>query len=753
MLKLEAKKLKVLPFCLGLAFFGLVSAQELPAPPQSASAVVAAGALPGTGNRTVTLDLKALGAWGPIQMKGTNSRRILGFNIRSDETILSAKLHLGYNFSPVVRESISQFRVSLNGKAVSVDRLVRAQSSGVRRTVDLDPKLFARENELNLSFISLSDEECDNPNAEYLWLTLSDPTRLELTVGPKPLSIDLKHLPEPFFDRRDHGRIVLPFVFSAKASRETLRAGGVLASWFGIQAGAKGIQFPSYFDELPQSSLVLFLRSGEELQGIKAPSGSNVSVVAHPQNPNLRVLVVSGQSDEEIVRAARSLTLTHGTLIGQSVGFPKDIVTGARKPNDAPAWIRTDRPMRFGELVKAEELISQTPSPEVMRFNFRVSPEVFTWRSQGAPLKIKYRASRLPTHTTSTLNVLMNDKVVDSIAINDRLPQAQSLAVTQGKDPSVREASFFAPPFAGKGRDQLQFVAAFDPFQIAGRCQPWIQDNLIVSVDPDSTVDFSSFPKFVAMPNLAHFTSLGYPFTKMADLSETAVVIPDRATPEEISTYFDVLGRMGESTGYPSIGHQLSSTSDVARHADKDLLVIASSKSQKLFSDWAAKMPLIMEGDGRRIREPQVSWRAQYRWEENEVDPLQADRGNINLTGIGKVAALLGFESPLAMGRSVVMFYAENSEEILRLTDAMFDPEKARLIQGDLVVVNDRRVQHTRAADPYFIGELPITSKIRWFFADHPLVVAILALLAALGFAALLYRPLRMIVSRKRSTT
>jgi cellulose synthase (UDP-forming) len=49
-----------------------------------------------------------------------------------------------------------------------------------------------------------------------------------------------------------------------------------------------------------------------------------------------------------------------------------------------------------------------------------------------------------------------------------------------------------------------------------------------MSVDQDSLLDLSTAYHFTSLPNLAFFVNSGFPFTRLADLSETAVVSPQQ---------------------------------------------------------------------------------------------------------------------------------------------------------------------------------------------------------------------------------
>ncbi len=70
-----------------------------------------------------------------------------------------------------------------------------------------------------------------------------------------------------------------------------------------------------------------------------------------------------------------------------------------------------------------------------------------------------------------------------------------------------------------------------------GRCEDTAPYNLKGAVLKDSYLDIRDIPHWAVMPNLELFSNAGYPFTRRADLTDTAVVLPDTPGPEEIETY------------------------------------------------------------------------------------------------------------------------------------------------------------------------------------------------------------------------
>jgi hypothetical protein len=710
-----------------------------------------APAAPAAANqRTVSLTLKQLGAWSAVRLRGVDGARNLFFNIRSDEVVVGARLRLAYEYSPALLPELSHLSIALNDRVVAVESLPQGRNVGNVRDIALDPRAFRDSNELRFNFVGHYARQCEDPWHSTLWLQISDLSRLELTLAPTSAAADLSTLPAPFLDRRDSESLRLPFVFANAPTFGTLRAAGIVSSWFGLQAGGRPVQFPAYLGQLPPGNGVVFLSGTETVGGLRAGAGATVSIQPHPANPTAKLLVVTGAGEEQLAQAARAIALGHMGLAGTTVNVTKDVAAPARKPGDAPAWVRTDRPMKLGEMARPEELRVQGYFPEVVRVNYRVPPDVFTWRSEGVPLRLRYRATSLPAQRASTVAIGVNNAFVHSIALNDPNPKQAEEAGTGRLNPSVRTASMFIPPYAVGGRDQLQVTFAFEMLR-EGLCQNPPPDNMVGAVDAESTIDFSGFPRYVALPNLSYFASIGFPFTRLADLSETAIVLPDRPSADEVALYLAVMGRMGEATGYPAVRHAVVTAGEVEKQPDRDLIVVGSGNNQPLMGRWAKQLPMVVDNGERRVRDVAYSWRPTYRWEQRDIDdgPATLDPG-MTLAGSGQLAALMAFESPLKSARSVVVLYADRSTDLRKLSDALLDSERVGLIRGDFAVVDDRNVSHTKVGATYSLGGLPTVSKLRWFFSDQPLLVALLALLASVALATVLYRPLRRVWSHRK---
>lgn len=702
--------------------------------------------------RLMTLGFKQMGALTPIQLRGVDGVWNFPFPIRSDEVVVSAKLKIDYSYSPSLLAELSHLKIALNDEVVTVLALPRDKGVANRREIELDPRLFTDFNKLSFRLIGHYTYKCEDPLHSSLWLTLSNAGTIELTLAPLAQENDLKYLPAPFFSKGDSRLLKLPFVFGAVPSMGTLKAAGVIASWFGSLASYRGAQFPAVLNSLPESSAVVFMQGSDRIGALSGTGTPTVSIESHPTIPGAKLLVVSGKNDEDLLRAARAIVFNHASLTGQRVEISEATEPPPRKPYDAPSWVATDRPVRVGELVRLDDLQVQGFFPEAIRVNFRVSPDLFTWRSLGVPMNLKYRYTYLPLTKNASLNVNVNGHFVQALALND--PSRKNAVLDRLKLPVltnnqvVREDLLFVPPYEVGGRNQLQLHYYFDPTK-EGECRDALPDNLQGAIDPESTLDFGGFPHYAALPDLAYFSNMGFPFTRMADLSETAVVLPDQPNSAEMSLYLSMMGRMGEATAYPVLRHALITASEIESVASRDLVVIGSAQRQTLMAKWADHLPLVQGNGERRVREPDIFRRALYRWAQQDLQDTPRPDGAMKIRSGSGLIAMMAFESPLQARRSVVYLHADRPDDLHKITDVLNDAERIGSVQGDFVVVTENGVSHAKTAETYHVGSLPLTTYLRWMFSTHPLLVSFFGLLICVLLSVVVYRQLRRLAEKR----
>lgn len=736
-----------------------------PTPALAASAVKALGvktpttAEPGTlvpGGRRQTLTFADLGALDPLQLRGTDGQNGVAFSVRGDEVVTGAILHLIYSYSPALLPNISQLKVLVNGEVAATLPVPRDQAGMlVARDVSLDPRFVSEFNHLNVQLIGHYTASCEDPANSSLWATVSNASSLDLTYASLASKPDLAALPQPFFDRRDVRRLELPFVFPQKPTAGTLEAGGIVASWFGALAGYRGALFPAQQDNVPLSgNAVVFATDDQRPAGVTIPaiSGPTIAVVDREAPARGKLLLVLGRTDAELKIAARALGIGQNTLTGQSVTITRLTELAKRAPYDAPNWLPTHRPVRFGELADARDLTVSGYDADAVHVNLRVPPDLFMWHTKGAPIDLRYRYTVRPQRDRSSLNVSVNSGFVQALPIPAESSSVFDLShyfarVLPDKTAEARR-TLHIPPLLLTPRAQLRLHFYYD-IPNTGECHGRLLENVIGAVDPNSTIDLSSFPHYMALPDLAAFANSGFPFTRMADLSETAVILPNDADSSDYSLYLLTMGRMGASTGYPVAGVTVGTADDVDKYADKDLLIFGAPGKQPLLQRWAKSMPFSSDGDSRTFQLSDIVFKLEDWWHgERGVERLPA-RADLTLVSSNGDALLTGFESPLKKTRSAVALVSAAGQSDADLSAALLDADVLPEIQGAMAVIHGRTVTITSNGDAYYVGHLSPQEYLRWALSSHPLLLMLGGVLAALIIAALFYRMLRSVAARR----
>lgn len=303
---------------------------------------------------------------GNIVLSGVNPQGHIEFGMRSDEMVSEAKLKLEYTPSPSLLPVQSQLKVYLNDELMEVLPIFKEQLGKKTLTeISLNPLYFSDFNRLRFELISHYQSACENLTSSSLWLDIGRNSELELTFQRLNLKNDLSYFPVPFFDPRDNRTNTLPMVFAGTPDKGLQQASAIVASWFGAQSGWRGHRFPVFYDQLPESNAVVFAtnnRRPDFLRDHPLVNAPVIEMINHPQNPFVKLLVLFGRDDNDLLQAAKGLAQGNILFRGDSVVVNDVEPLLPRKPYDAPNWVRTDRPVTFAELETYEGQLQASAS-------------------------------------------------------------------------------------------------------------------------------------------------------------------------------------------------------------------------------------------------------------------------------------------------------------------------------------------------------------------------------------------------------
>ncbi|WP_165585567.1 UDP-forming cellulose synthase catalytic subunit [Roseococcus sp. SYP-B2431] len=711
------------------------------APVPAASDPAAPDALP-PGARIVTRTLRELGLSGPMQLRGISDLQGVLFGLRGDEVVTQARMTVGGAASPQLIPNLSQIAITLNEQAVGTIPMDSARQTFGPMEFPLDPLFFAEVNRLNFRFAGRYTTECNDPLSGLLWATISDLSAVEMRIERLPPQRELARLPEPLFDRRIlQGIVTLPMILPETLGPAGLRAAAIAASWFAVQADYRGATFPVSRVAPERGDGIVVAVGVDSVPGVSLPrmDGPTLALIANPTDAFGTLLVIGGRSEAEAVAAAQSLVAARAALSGEVARVVAPSIPG-RQPYDAPRWIRTDRAVELGSLVSAQDLQSQGYAPGPVRVPLRTAPDILTWRNRGFPLTLAYRAPPGPVVdvATSRLDAAVSGVYLRSFRLADP-PLVPALSAAWdwvsdqtgvGTGTEIRSGRVSIPPYLILGRDELQL--RFDMRPMArGDCVA-VPADVRAAIEPTSTVDLRRAYRHARLPNLGFFASSGFPFTRMADLSNTAVVVPERANPVELTAFLDLVGQLAATVGLASTGVQVVTPGGLQSVAARDLLVIGTIGRNPALNTLLRDTPVRIEGDRLTLALPDALQDARALFLDA---PNGAERGRasaaVNESGGEGLAMLLGAESPLQSGRSVVALTGVTPVAIGGLVAALRDPVLAPRIQGDVALFSGGVMQSFRTQAPYSVGRLPWWLWPQVWLAERPERVMLLLLASA----------------------
>ena len=715
----------------------------------------------------VTYSFEQLGRATDTLLLGINSAEQVEFSLRRDRIASDASLQLDYTASPSLIPTISHLRVYLNDVLMGVIPIEKDQLG--RKTTQkmaLDPRLISDFNRVRLEFIGHYTDICEDPANNTLWVNISRASAITLQEQALSLKNDLAFFPLPFFDPRNNRKLELPFVFAANPTLGEQKAAAILASYFGSQANWRGASFPVLIDNLVslqnkeaiQPSIVFatndhrpaFMSDLEKFPAVTAPV---IEMIDHPDAPYSKILLIMGRNEEDLAVAAKALALGANLLRGSRASIDKVEQLQPRKPYDAPAWMRTDRAVRFAELITYPlQLQVSGLQPRPITLDINLPPDLFVWRNQGIPLRTQYRYTAPSANDDSRLNISLNDQFITSLPLlrKDTSSLEELRLAVLSNDTANANDKLIVPSLKIGDRNRLRFDFNFASTMGSSqrdRCQTILPANTQAIIDEDSTIDLSGYHHYISMPDLKAFARSGFPFSRLADMSESIVVVPRSSTPPQISTLLEAVAGISARSGYPAFGLRLSDDWQSASKEDVDLLLLGEMAPDMRDNP---DLSVLLQRQRDMLIQPYGTTGLDAnnrRGPSTDGRNLPANR--VEVTAQAPIAAILGMQSPHHNQRSVVALLGNDDADYSLLREALGDSGKLEAVAGSAVLIRSSGVYSQLVGEQYFVGNLPWYLLLWYQLSEHPVLLAIMAVVGVLLTSFLLWRALSWAANRR----
>jgi cellulose synthase (UDP-forming) len=678
-----------------------------------------------------------------IELRGVDGYASVYFSLPQTEIVKTATMHLKYHFSPGLIPELSHLKVSLNGTLFATipvtskptldttedpaegtvanqQAIIVAHEQGsalFETTLTMPSDMLVHDNELTFEFIGHYSPQCEDPSHSTLWADVDNDSTIELAGTLLPLQNDLKLLPLPFYDAAVNLHPSVPIVFLSQPTPQALQAAGIVASWFGILTNDHPIRFPVSLGTIPTGNAIVIGEKAADMPvalNMAGSTGPALSMRSNPVDPYSKLLVISGDNGEDVLKAAIGLAIQSNVLQGEHVPILSLTMPAARQPDDAPRWLSTEKITHFGDLSTTATLQGGGFVP--IGIYLRIPPDLyFPAQQQNLALHLGYRYNSIPLNNDSSLQVFINGAYVSSTP----LPHGDKASASLETVLPVQVGNM--RPFSNSLK--MTFI-----FQMSkkGKCMDTAPMNLEGAIMKDSYLDVEGIPHWTPLPNLEIFANAGYPFTRKADLADTAVVLPDSAAPEEIEMFLTLMGHFGAQTGYPALNVTVTNADGMKRDQKKDYIVLGTVDDQPAIRTLNPELPVTIENDGLRIQDTQGFFAPLQHawWKVRSSDHVQS--GQLETAGGLPNALIEGIEWPSGSNRSVVIVALRDRNVIGNfLTTFLKSSQSSDISQSVSVLQGEKFVSYRIGNDVYRVGSLSLYIRLKVLFSEYPWLIVI----------------------------
>lgn len=344
-----------------------------------------------------------------------------------------------------------------------------------------------------------------------------------------------------------------------------------------------------------------------------------------------------------------------------------------------------------------------------------------------------YRYNAIPISNESTLQVFVNDAYASSTPMphTDRA-SAQLETVVPVPISDMR-------PFSNSMMMKFIFLMAKK-----GECQDTVPYNMQGAILKDSWLDIRDIPHWAVLPNLEIFANAGYPFTRKADLADTAVVMPDNASPEELEMFLTFMGHFGAQTGYPVLNVTVTNSEGMKSGNHKDYLVLGTVDDQPAINRLNPSLPVMVDGSGLHIQDTQGFFAPLQHawWKVRSSDRVQS--GQLETAGGLPDALIEGIEWPSGSNRSVVVVALRDRAVVPNFLSVFLKTSQSSDISQSVSVLHGSRfVSYRIGDDVYRVGSLSLWIQLNMLFSDYQWLMVVSTMVFCFLMAAIIRAMLR----------
>ena len=683
-----------------------------------------------------TISVRQMGQAQGITLTGGQLQSGIVFTLPTDEVVTNARLNLSLKVSQALAARNTSLQLMLNGQPLGTLPLSASDRASEDYQLDIPAAMVVSSNNLSFKINDADQLLCERDSAQQYQVTILPKTTLALEGQQLNIGTSLRNFPRPFIDPLRMSPATVAMVFGDKVTPGDVSAAAILSSWLGIQADYRGIRFPVLRAQLPEKNGVVFGHPGDKIGSLTLPDspGPLLQIVDNPDNPVYKLLLVVGNDDDQLRQATwRLLQPFNVDEAGINVA---NQTMPLRKPYDAPRWINTDRPVRLSELLRKDQNLTTTGIwHDALRVNFRAAPDLFLWDGDTIPVQLNYRfpSESWIDEDNSRLNVTLNGTFLRNLTVN-KVGLLENIWHRLGGDARQEKYTLKLEPYLIYGDNQMQLYFNIKP-KASAPCSVLTNNNIKSRIEDNSFIDLSHTRHFTLLPNLSYFVGASFPFSRLADYSQTVLMLPEKPSNAEIGTLLEMAGRSGNATGvalsHNSVVFGIPASGALrARLENSDVLSVSTLTQTNFNREMLVDSPYELNNHTLSVKVPGTldnlrGWLTGD-WYRQTLDADRYLSSNEDWRGF------VSYRSPWNSSRLVVMTVATDDAQLLRLHNDMTSTRINAGIRGDTAIITDENgIRSFRVGAMFPSGQMPWYMMVVWYANQHAVVLSLLALFCA----------------------
>ncbi|RUM32140.1 MAG: hypothetical protein DSY42_01680 [Aquifex sp.] len=625
-------------------------------------------------SKTFSVKLSALAGTESIELRGIRAGYTIHIPLNPLWKVDKFKLFLYLKSSAALEPERSEISVLLNNRVISSKKLSR---EGLINIILRNPDL----RDFNTLDIRISQHFCINccedENSPELWTYLDlEKSYIVFEYKEKKFPKSIAFLKEIFLSTRLLSPIEFDFILEDR-NPLFIKPASILAGFLGAKIKYREI-YIDYSEKLREKNTFIigtYNFVNEILKNYK-PEG-NIQVVRNPLNPSRFILILTGDTEEEVLNSVLAFILVPSAYLSEESVYVSEVITPSFKPYSSPILLSPGQEITFRKLIKDDVVINGYGYKA--NIPFFIPPDLFLTSKEKLKIKLFYNHGLL-VNEDSTVNLYINNKFVYSIPIDPK--DDRDLKVYEIKIPTS---------ILKKGFNILTIESALVPYK-RDFCSTSNYRNSKLVIYGNSSIYLPNLIHWTEMPYLEYFTSTGYPFTFYPDMKNTLVVL-ESTDNKTLSALFTLFAFIGSRIQIPPFRVEIA-TGITQEYHDRDIIFFWKKNN-------LVRRSILSSSNG------EIKIKGLANGKEDSEFTIFLRKSNISFTMAMR-------ESPFKSGKTILVFNSKDSDLLYEFIKALYKPIVSSKIKGDTIFYNkeSNEIYSFSSGNKYYIGNMPLHKEV-----------------------------------------